>query len=209
MGPPGSGKGTQAKRLAAEFKIPHISTGDAFRAEVAAQTELGNRVKQIMESGQYVSDEITNQIVDHRLSAPDVSQGFILDGYPRTVDQAEALDAMAESKSLGSLRVVLFEIQKAELVDRLTGRLTCKDCGAVFHLRLNPPIEVGKCDKCGGQLIQREDDTEETVTKRIGVYESQTSPLVDFYRKAGVLSRVDASKIVDQVYEDLVKAISA
>ena len=209
MGPPGSGKGTQAKVLSSNLNIPHISTGDMFRTEVSQGTDLGLKVKRVMESGQYVSDEITNAIVEKRLSREDVKKGFILDGFPRTVEQAEALDGILEEQQLGSPFVVYFEVNRDSLVKRLTGRLTCENCGAVYHKDLNPTSEPGICDKCGGFVNQRDDDGESTVVKRLGVFDQQTSPLVEFYRKAGLLQKIDASQSVEDVQAALLKAVSS
>lgn len=211
IGPPGSGKGTQAKKMSSEFSIPHISTGDMFRAEVAEQTDLGKKVSAIMEAGDYVSDDITNAIVRSRLSKPDVKAGFILDGYPRTVNQAQVLEEMISDLGLKPLSVLLFEMPREDLVERLTGRLSCPSCGAVFHQKLNPPTKADVCDQCGHQgLITRDDDSEETVRKRLGVYDEQTQPLVDYYRNHGEIGfkELDASQPVEQLSEAIFKQYS-
>lgn len=209
MGPPGSGKGTQAKRLVDIFNIPHISTGDILRAEVAASSELGNEVKSIMEAGQYVSDELINQIVAKRFSQPDVKNGYILDGYPRTVEQAQAFDQVLEAEGMKEPVVLILDVKDELLVERLTGRLTCKSCGAVYHKTLNPSKEPGKCDQCGSvELVAREDDSEDTVRKRLGVYREQTGPLIEYYEKQSKVERLDGGQPLDQITRDLKSKIA-
>lgn len=204
MGPPGSGKGTQAKLLVEEFEIPHISTGDMLREEVKAGSELGKKVQTVMDSGQYVSDDLMVPIVDSRFSKPDVKKGFILDGFPRTVEQAKALDKILETKSLGSPRVIYLDVPEEVLVERLTGRLTCGDCGAAFHKKFNPPSQAGVCDSCGSRnLVEREDDSEATVRKRLSVFQEQTGPLLEYYKAEGLLLSLDGQKPVEQLFKSL------
>lgn len=209
IGPPGSGKGTQAKKIEKKFSIPHISTGDMFRAEVKAGSELGKQVQVVMDSGQYVSDELTNAVVDKRFSAEDVKRGYILDGFPRTVDQAIELEKIITKYSLPRPHVLLFEVGREALITRLTGRLTCPSCGAVFHKSLNPPQSANICDQCGHQgLDARKDDTEDTVVKRLDVFTAQTGPVVDFYKQKGVVTSFDASAPVESLTDTIFKLVS-
>lgn len=209
VGPPGSGKGTQAKRIQDQFSIPHISTGDMFRAEVRAESELGKKVEAIMAAGQYVSDDLTNQIVEKRFSEKDVQAGFILDGFPRTLDQAKALEEILEKNGLPQARVFYFKMARDSLVSRLTGRLSCPECGSVFHQEMNPPRVPDTCDMCGHQgLVKREDDSEDTVIKRLSVYEEQTGPMINFYRDKGSLEELEASLSVDDLTATLIEKLS-
>lgn len=207
MGPPGAGKGTQAERLVAEFKIPHISTGDMFRAAVKNGTELGKEAKKYMDAGGLVPDAVTIGIVREGLSKPECAKGFILDGFPRTEEQAVALDGILKDLDIKMTGVIDISVPDEELVGRVTGRRICKACGATYHVTFNPSKVEGMCDKCGGALYQRDDDREETVKKRLEVYHSQTAPLIEYYSKQGVYFKIDGSREIDKVYSDVVAAI--
>lgn len=201
LGPPGAGKGTQAARLSTKYGLPKISTGDMLRGAVAAGSELGGRVKAIMESGELVPDGIMAAVVEERLGQPDCGNGAILDGYPRTRPQAEELDGLVGRLSLGQVNLVLLlQVPRAELVRRLSGRRTCPACGANYHVEFHPPRVEGVCDRCGAQLEQRADDREEAVVERLSVYEERTAPLVDYYRTRGVLQEVDGRGTVEEVF---------
>jgi adenylate kinase len=191
LGPPGAGKGTQAKLLAAEFKVPHISTGDMFRDHKARGTEIGKKVQAIMDAGGLVTDDITNDMVKERLSRPDVAQGFILDGYPRTAAQAQYLDLLLHSMGKQITRCLSYEVSADVLVERMSGRRSCPKCGAVYHVSQNPPKRDGFCDKDGTGLVQREDDKPETVRKRLQEYAAKTEPLIRFYRDRKALSQIE------------------
>jgi len=203
LGPPGAGKGTQAKKIAEEFDIPHISTGDIFRKNLKEGTELGLKAKAYMDKGLLVPDEIVVAIVEDRLKEPDCRQGFILDGFPRTVIQAEALEKVLEKLKTRITYVINIEVSKDELIDRLTGRRVCKSCGATYHMKYDPPQKPGVCDKCDGPLIQREDDKVETVEKRLDVYEKQTQPLIEFYKNMGSLKTIDGMQPIEKVFENI------
>ena len=207
MGPPGAGKGTQAANLVKEFDIPHISTGDMFRAAVKEGTELGKQAKACMDAGKLVPDEITIGIVRERLAKADCAKGFILDGFPRTVEQADALTKILEELSLNLTRVVDITVPNSALVERAVGRRICKACGATYHVKFNPTKSEGICDVCGGELYQRADDTEETMTNRLSVYEASTKPLIDYYEKAGIYSRIDGSPEIGKVFADVVDCL--
>ncbi len=207
LGPPGAGKGTQAKMLVEEFGIPQISTGDMLRAAVAEGTELGKKAKEYMDRGQLVPDEVVIGIVRERLSKPDCHKGFILDGFPRTVPQAEALDKILQEMGKRIDCVINIVVPDEEILKRLTGRRTCRKCGAMYHVEFNPPKKEGVCDKCGGELYQRDDDKEETIRKRLEVYKAQTEPLVDYYKKKGVLVNIDGTKTIQEIYQDILKVL--
>ena len=202
LGPPGAGKGTQAARISAKYGLPRVSTGDMLRESVAAGTELGKSVQAIMDAGDLVPDDTMLAVVEDRLSKPDVSEGVILDGFPRTRGQAEefARRATAQGQRQVDL-VVLLDVREEELVGRLAGRRACPECKANYHLEFKPPVEPGVCDRCGSDLIQRPDDRESSVRERLQVYRDLTMPLVGFYRDAGVLRRVDGSGDIDGVFE--------
>jgi adenylate kinase len=202
LGPPGAGKGTQAARISTKYGLPRISTGDMLREAVAEGSELGRAVQEIMEAGDLVPDETMLAVVEQRLAKPDVSEGVILDGFPRTRVQAEEFARRAER--LGRSRVdlvVLLDVPEEELVGRLTGRRACPDCKANFHVDFKPPATPNVCDRCGGRLIQRPDDREESIRERLEVYRKLTMPLVDFYADAGVLSSVDGRGSMEEVFE--------
>lgn len=207
LGAPGSGKGTQAKKLIEHYGVVQISTGDLLRAAVAANTELGRKAKEAMDNGQLVSDEIVLGMIRERLAEPDTENGYILDGFPRNETQAVALDEMLAELKQPLQAAIYLEVPFEDLMKRLTGRLTCADCGACFNRHTHPPKEDGVCDCCGGQLIHRSDDNEETVGKRLKVFEAQTAPLVDFYGKQEKLHRVDGTREIDQIAEDFRKII--
>ncbi len=209
LGPPGAGKGTQALRIAKTYDIPHISTGEIFRRAVADETEMGMRAKAYMNRGELVPDEVVIGIVKERLEGPDCAEGFLLDGFPRTVAQAEALEKEL-SKSGRELDSGLdIEVGRASLIKRLTGRRTCRACGKVYHLTFDPPQSATTCDACGGELWQRDDDTEETVSKRLDVYEEQTAPLIDFYNERDLLVEVDGERGVDDVFSAVKQLLTA
>ncbi len=199
LGPPGAGKGTQAKQVAEHYTIPHLSTGDMFRDHVSRGTELGQRAKPIMERGELVPDDIVLGMVEERIARPDCSEGFIFDGFPRTLPQAEALDRLLEVHGFGKPLVVHVTADEEQLLRRLTGRRTCKICGAIYNIYDRPPKVLGRCDNDGGELVQRPDDREEVIRKRLAAYDRQTRPLVDYYRSRGVLADVDGSADVDTV----------
>jgi len=203
MGLPGAGKGTQADKIVEKYAIPHISTGDMFRAAIKNGTELGLQAKSFMDQGSLVPDEVTIGIVRERLSQADCNQGFLLDGFPRTVPQAEALDGILEELGKGISHTINIEVNKEELVARLSGRRICKVCGASYHLIFNPPKEEGKCDKEGGELYTRPDDNPETVANRLEVNMNQAQPLLDFYQAKGVLTNIDGQQDISKVFADL------
>ena len=199
LGPPGAGKGTQAKLLVQAYGIPHISTGDMFRDHIARDTELGKKVKSITASGQLVPDEVTNELVKDRLSRADVAPGFILDGYPRTVPQAEYLDGLLRSLGRKLDRVISYEVAEEMVVERISGRRSCPKCGAVYHVTQNPPRKAGLCDKDGTGLVQRPDDLPENVRVRLSEYGNKTEPLKRYYREKGLLSEVEGVGTTDGI----------
>lgn len=207
VGPPGAGKGTQAQFIAARLSIPKISTGDIFRANVKGGTELGNKAREYMDRGDLVPDEITIAMVRDRLAEPDARQGFLLDGFPRNVAQADVLNEMLADLD-AKLDVVLeLRIADDEVVRRLSGRRTCPNCGRIWHVEFDPPQKEGMCDDCGGELFQRDDDREETVRHRLDVYQEQTAPLTSFYERQGVLVGVDATGPVEEITERAMEAL--
>lgn len=203
MGLPGAGKGTQADKIVEKYDIPHISTGDMFRAAISNGTELGLEAKSYMDKGALVPDEVTIGIVRERLSQPDCDQGFLLDGFPRTIEQADELDNILSALGKSVEHVINIEVAKEELVKRLTGRRICKVCGSSYHLIFNPPKEEGKCDKDGGELYQRADDNPETVNNRLEVNIKQSQPLLDFYKAKNVLTDIDGQKDINVVFADV------
>jgi len=203
LGPPGAGKGTQAKRIAQQSSVPHLSTGDMFRDAVARGTELGKLAKPIMERGDLVPDEIVMGMVEERLAQPDCANGFVFDGFPRTIPQAEKLDAILERLGFGKPLVLDFEVDSDKLLRRLAGRWTCSVGGEIYNEFEHPPKVPGICDKDGGRLVQRADDRPEVVKDRLLAYERLTKPLVDYYRGQGVLEVVEASASVDDVHREL------
>ena len=207
MGPPGAGKGTQAPRLVEKYGTPHISTGDMFRAAVGEGTPLGVKAKEYLDAGQLVPDDVTIGIVRERLEKDDVKNGFILDGFPRTLEQAIALDVALKELGIDSVQVLDVTAEPELLVQRVIGRRICRQCGATYHLTNLPPKQDGVCDKCGGELYQRADDIEETVRKRLGVYMAQTRPLVDYYENRGFYKRINGNQDVEKVYQDIISAL--
>ena len=207
MGPPGAGKGTQAAELVKEFNIPHISTGDMFRAAMKEGTEMGKLAKSYIDAGNLVPDSVTVGIVRDRLAQDDCKKGFILDGFPRTVEQADALDGIMADLGLSLTRVLNISVPAADFVERAVGRRICKKCGATYHVKFNPSNKEGVCDECGGELFQRADDTAETMTNRLSVYEASTKPLIDYYQKAGIYTEVDGRQAIDKVTKDLVETL--
>jgi adenylate kinase len=207
LGPPGAGKGTQAKLLQEHFKIPQISTGDMLRQAVNDGTTLGKKAKQFMNRGELVPDSLIIDIVADRLAAADARAGFLLDGFPRTVPQAEAFDGMLEERKVVLDGVIDLIVPRAELIARLSGRRTCKQCGHMYHLRFNPPGKAGVCDECGGDLYQRPDDREDTIAARMDVYDNQTAPLREHFRKQGVLRAIDGARPTDEVFAEIVRQV--
>ena len=208
LGPPGSGKGTQAKRLVTERKWPQLSTGDMLRAGISQGTKLGLEAKSYMDKGGLVPDEVVIGLIAERTKAADCQPGFILDGFPRTIPQAEALDKMLEASGRKVDRAVLFNIDDSELVSRLSGRRTCLKCGSMYHIQTTRPKVEGVCDQCGSALVQRDDDQIAVIQKRLQVYHQQTSPLVQYYKGVGKLRSLDATKEPDQVTQALALALS-
>lgn len=203
MGPPGAGKGTQAERIVSAFGVPHISTGDAFRLAMKENTPLGQEAKKYVDQGLLVPDEVTNGIVKDRLSLADCEAGFLLDGFPRTLAQAEALDEILAGLGKKIDHVVNLKVDRDRLLARLTGRRICRSCGATYHVLFNAPKVEGVCDKCGGELYQRSDDTEEKVGTRLDEYTSKTAPLLAYYEGKGLLREVDGEKDIDAVTADI------
>ena len=207
VGPPGAGKGTQAQFIASHFAVPKISTGDIFRTNVSDGTELGLEARKYMDAGDLVPDEVTIGMVKERLSHDDTSEGFLLDGFPRTVQQAVVLDDMLAVHAVGLDVVLELVVDDEEVVRRLSGRRTCRRCGHVWHLDFDPPATEGVCDRCGGELFQRDDDSELTIRHRLEVYADQTSPLIGYYGDRGLLSGVDATGPVEDVTERAINAL--
>ena len=199
VGPPGAGKGTQAVHLAAHYKIPHISTGDIFRANLKNGTELGKQAQSFMDRGELVPDSVTNEMVRDRLGNNDVANGFLLDGFPRNTNQAQVLDQILVEKKMPLDAVLELKIDNAEIVKRLSGRRTCRGCGASSHVVFEKPKVAGVCDKCQGELYQREDDKEEVVTRRLEIYTDQTAPIVEFYNSTGLLKIISALGDVSEI----------
>ncbi|HIE13118.1 MAG TPA: adenylate kinase [Desulfotomaculum sp.] len=207
MGPPGAGKGTQAVEVVKELKIPHISTGDMLREAVKQGTEMGKKAKEYMDKGQLVPDEVIIGVVKDRTKEPDCKTGFLLDGFPRTLPQAEALDVSLKEMGIKLDGVINIKVPREKIVARITGRRVCRSCGDTYHVENKPPKEAGKCDKCGGELYQRSDDTEETVNKRLDVYEAQTQPLLDYYGRQGLVLDINGDQAIDKVLQDILTAL--
>lgn len=203
LGAPGAGKGTQAKRLVEKYGIPQISTGDLLRAAVAAGTPLGKEAKAYMDRGELVPDKVVLGMVKERLSQNDCKKGFILDGFPRNVAQAEALDKMLSEMNMPLDLALNLDVPFDDLMKRLTGRRTCKSCGQMYNVYYSPSKVEGKCDKCGGELFQRDDDKEETIRKRLEVYRAQTEPLIDYYSKKGILKSVSGTGSIDEIFNSI------
>ena len=208
MGAPGAGKGTQAVKIVKKFNIPQISTGDMFRAAIKDGTDLGKRAKSFMDNGQLVPDEVTIGIVRERLSKSDCAKGFILDGFPRTVAQADALKKILDDLGKQLTCVLNIHVPTDALVERAVGRRICKNCGATYHVKFNPP-KGDVCDECGGELYQRADDTAETMHNRLSVYEKSTRPLIDYYKQAGIYAEIDGTRSIDEVTEAVFAVLNA
>jgi len=207
LGPPGAGKGTQAANIVDKYKIPHISTGDIFRKNIKEGTELGRKAKEFIDGGQLVPDSLTIALVEDRLKQDDAIDGFLLDGFPRNIAQAEALDTVLENMGQKLSNVINIAVDPSILVERAVGRRICKNCGATYHIAFNPSKVEGVCDKCSGELYQRSDDNEETVGSRIKVYSDETAPLIDYYTDKGVIINVDGQKDINLVFEDIASAL--
>lgn len=209
VGPPGSGKGTQAKLIAERYSVPHISTGDILREAVRNQTELGKQAAPIMASGGLVPDDLMIGLIRERLAQPDAASGFLLDGFPRTVVQAEKLDAIVGGNGSGDLAVLVLLVPDALIVRRITLRRSCSNCGSVYHLENSPPKQEGVCDKCGSALVARPDDNEAAVGKRLEAYHEWTAPVAEYYRSKGLLKEVDGNDSVEKVFEQVVRSLGA
>ena len=207
LGPPGAGKGTQAKLLQEHFDIPQISTGDILRRAAKEGTTFGKRAKKYMDRGELVPDSVILDIVEERLSADDCQKGFLLDGFPRTVVQAEAFQTMLDRQNQVLDGAVSLRVPRQKLVARLSGRRTCRQCGAMYHVRFNPPKKEGVCDQCGGDLYQRADDREETIEARMEVYDRESAPLLEHFRQKGLLREVDGSKTTDEVFREILRQL--
>jgi adenylate kinase len=203
LGPPGAGKGTQAARLEAAYDLPHISTGDIFRKAIKEETELGTKAQEYMDQGKLVPDKVTNGIVKERLAESDCESGFILDGFPRTVNQAEALNQIIDKLDYTLDAAINIKVSDEEVVDRLSGRRICSDCGATYHIDFNSPQQEGICDQCGGQLYQRDDDTPATIKERLEVYYDQTKEVVDYYKKQDLVLTIDGEADLDEVFTSI------
>jgi adenylate kinase len=207
LGPPGAGKGTQARQLAHQWDVPQVATGDMLREAAQKGTRLGLEAKRYMDRGALVPDEVVIGLVDERLRQPDAGRGFVLDGFPRTVMQAEALDRLLGERGLELDRVIFIDVSRDELLRRLTGRRVCRQCGTAFHVLFDPPATSGRCDRCGGALYQREDDAAPAVAQRLEVYADQTAPLLDYYRRRSLLTEITGEGKVDQVSAAIGKAL--
>ncbi len=207
LGAPGAGKGTQAKKLIEKYGIPQISTGDLLRAAVAAGTPLGKEAKSYMDKGELVPDRVVLGMVEERLKQDDCKKGYILDGFPRNTAQAEALDKMLGSLGMSLSAALSVDVPFDDLMKRLTGRRTCKACGQMYNVYFNPSKKEGTCDKCGGALFQRDDDKEETIKKRLEVYNAQTAPLIDYYRKKGILGSVNGTGSIDEIFRTVCNSL--
>lgn len=203
MGPPGCGKGTQAQFISSNLGIAHISTGDMFRKAISEATELGSKAKEYLDSGRLVPDEVTIGIVRERLQEPDCQQGFLLDGFPRTVAQAQALDDIVSKMGFALDAVINIQVPREAILKRLTGRRMCKECGATYHVAFSPPQKADLCDKCGGALYQRDDDTESTINKRLDVYKDQTEPLIAYYAEQGLLKDINGNQDIKDVLKEI------
>ncbi len=209
LGAPGAGKGTQAKQIADKYSIPHISTGDIFRANIKNGTDLGKKAKEYMDQGLLVPDELTCDLVMDRISQDDCTNGFVLDGFPRTIPQAEALDAALAEIDAKMDFAIDVDVPDANIVNRMSGRRACLNCGATYHIVAIPPKQEGICDTCGKELVLRDDDKPETVQKRLDVYHDQTQPLIDYYQKQGILKSVDGTMPMEDVFAGIVDILGA
>ena len=209
LGAPGAGKGTQAKRIAEKYGIPHISTGDIFRANIKGGTELGMKAKTFMDQGMLVPDEITIGMLMDRIGQEDCINGYVLDGFPRTIPQAESLTKALSERGEAVDYAVNVDVPDENIINRMSGRRACLNCGATYHIVYNPSKKEGICDTCGQQLVLRDDDKPETVKKRLSVYHDQTQPLIDYYKNEGILAEVDGTKDMEEVFQDIVKILGA
>ncbi len=207
LGPPGAGKGTQAVKVAQKYSIPHISTGDIFRANIKEGTELGKKAKKYLDSGELVPDSVVTEIVADRIKKDDCASGFLLDGFPRTLPQAEALDKILNDNGCPLTAVIDLAVDREALITRLTARRTCSECGENYNLISKPPKNEGVCDKCGGKLYQRDDDKRETIENRLAVYDKQTAPLIDYYSRSERLVSVSGEGSIDEVFERICSAV--
>ncbi len=209
LGAPGAGKGTQAKQIAEHYSIPHISTGDIFRANIKEGTDLGKKAKEYMDKGALVPDELTCDLVMDRIAKDDCKNGFVLDGFPRTIPQAEALDKALEATGQSMDYAIDVDVPDDNIIGRMSGRRACLNCGATYHIVAIPPKVEGICDKCGEKLVQRDDDKEETVKNRLNVYHAQTQPLINFYQDKGILRTVDGTRPMDEVFSAIQAILGA
>ena len=207
LGAPGAGKGTQAKRIAAKYEIPHISTGDIFRANIKNQTELGRKAKEYMDQGMLVPDELTLELIMDRFTNDDCKNGYVLDGFPRTIPQAEALTKALADKQDAVDYAINVDVPDEAIVSRMSGRRACLACGGTYHIKFNPTKVEGVCDACGGELVLRNDDKPETVQKRLDVYHEQTQPLIDYYQAQNILKEVDGTLDMEEVFQAIVKIL--
>lgn len=207
LGAPGAGKGTQAKKIAAQYSIPHISTGDIFRANIKNNTELGQKAKTYMDKGELVPDSLVVDLIMDRFKEADCANGYVLDGFPRTIPQAEALDNALKANGEKVDFAINVEVPDENIINRMSGRRACVGCGATYHIKYNPTKVEGVCDACGEKLILRDDDKPETVKNRLSVYHEQTQPLIDYYNKAAVLAEVDGTKDMEDVFKDIVNIL--
>lgn len=207
LGAPGAGKGTQAKKIAEKYQIPHISTGDIFRANIKGGTELGMKAKTFMDQGMLVPDEITIGMLMDRIGQEDCINGYVLDGFPRTIPQAESLTKALAERGEKVDYAINVDVPDENIINRMSGRRACLGCGATYHITFNPPVKEGICDTCGQELVLRDDDKPETVKKRLDVYHQQTQPLIDYYKNAEILAEVDGTQPMDAVFQDIVEIL--
>lgn len=209
FGPPGAGKGTQAKSISSQYSIPHISTGDIFRSHIARKTELGILAKKYIDDGKLVPDEVTIDIVKNRLNEDDCKNGFLLDGFPRNIRQAEELENFLNSKNLKLDTALLLKVPSEYILDRMTGRRVCLSCGASYHIKFNPPKVEGKCDLCGSNIIQRKDDEAETVARRLQIYNRETEPLIEYYKNKNLLAEVVGTGTINEVFVNICNVLGS
>ncbi len=207
MGAPGAGKGTQAQKIAEKYGLPQISTGDIFRANIKEGTELGKQAKVYMDQGLLAPDELVNSLVADRITRDDCKNGYILDGYPRSIAQAEALDKELEARGEKLDYAINIDVPDENIINRMSGRRVCLNCGATYHIEFNPPKVAGICDECGSKLVQRDDDKPETVKERLDVYHEETQPLIEYYEKEGILRTVDGTQDIDDVFAEIVNIL--
>lgn len=207
LGPPGAGKGTQAKRIASRFSIPHISTGDLFRENIKKETELGKKAKVYIDQGLLVPDELVLELIVERFGSPDCKEGYVLDGFPRTIFQAKALDDLLEKKNQKTEYTIEVDVPDYVIISRMAGRRACLNCGRTYHIETLRPKVEGICDFCENQLVLRDDDKPETVKKRLEVYHDQTQPLIDYYREKGILHTVDGTGEIDKIHEEIIHVL--